>query len=115
MVWIGVLTKRLFSFLLVFFFFKQKTAYEIYQCDWSSDVCSSDLDFSKNDDDAAEVAGDLAAIAMLHPTPGEPDEEEEEQERDLVELEEYVRVGVQLIYLQLRDKKHDDETEADRV
>ena len=28
---------------LFFFFFKQKTAYEIYQCDWSSDVCSSDL------------------------------------------------------------------------
>ena len=25
------------------FFLKQKTAYEIYQCDWSSDVCSSDL------------------------------------------------------------------------
>ena len=24
-------------------FFKQKTAYEVYQCDWSSDVCSSDL------------------------------------------------------------------------
>ena len=28
---------------LFFFFFTQKTAYEIYQCDWSSDVCSSDL------------------------------------------------------------------------
>ena len=28
---------------IVVFFFKQKTAYEIYQCDWSSDVCSSDL------------------------------------------------------------------------
>ena len=28
---------------LFVFFFKQKTAYEIYQCDWSSDVCSSDL------------------------------------------------------------------------
>ena len=28
---------------IFFFFFKQKTAYEIYQCDWSSDVCSSDL------------------------------------------------------------------------
>src|ERR1044072_6493536 len=26
------------------FFYKQKTAYEIYQCDWSSDVCSSDLE-----------------------------------------------------------------------
>ena len=31
-----------------FFFFKQKTAYEIYQCDWSSDVCSSDLNFAIN-------------------------------------------------------------------
>ena len=29
------------------FFFKQKTAYEIYQCDWSSDVCSSDLGFER--------------------------------------------------------------------
>src|SRR5712691_12009047 len=28
--------------LTFFFFFKQKTAYEI-DCDWSSDVCSSDL------------------------------------------------------------------------
>src|SRR5213596_2342171 len=26
-----------------FFFFKQKTAYEIRPCDWSSDECSSDL------------------------------------------------------------------------
>ena len=25
------------------FFFKQKTAYEMRNCDWSSDVCSSDL------------------------------------------------------------------------
>ena len=29
--------------VIVFFFFKQKTAYEIKECDWSSDVCSSDL------------------------------------------------------------------------
>src|SRR3546814_1919838 len=29
--------------LLVFFFFKQKTAYEMRISDWSSDVCSSDL------------------------------------------------------------------------
>ena len=28
---------------MCFFFFKQKTAYEISECDWSSDVCSSDL------------------------------------------------------------------------
>ena len=31
--------------LKVFFFFKQKTAYEIGTGDWSSDVCSSDLPF----------------------------------------------------------------------
>ena len=30
-------------FFNLFFFFKQKTAYEIKECDWSSDVCSSDL------------------------------------------------------------------------
>src|SRR3546814_6324986 len=29
--------------LCVFFFFKQKTAYEMRTSDWSSDVCSSDL------------------------------------------------------------------------
>src|SRR3546814_10062727 len=29
--------------LCIFFFFKQKTAYELRISDWSSDVCSSDL------------------------------------------------------------------------
>src|SRR3546814_9201459 len=29
--------------MVVFFFFKQKTAYEMRISDWSSDVCSSDL------------------------------------------------------------------------
>src|SRR3546814_976482 len=33
-----------------FFFFKQKTAYEMRISDWSSDVCSSDL-FLRDDDD----------------------------------------------------------------
>src|SRR3546814_6583130 len=31
--------------LIFFFFFKQKTAYEMRISDWSSDVCSSDLIF----------------------------------------------------------------------
>src|SRR3546814_8536592 len=30
-------------FVFLFFFFKQKTAYEMRISDWSSDVCSSDL------------------------------------------------------------------------
>src|SRR3546814_20108884 len=32
-----------FDVYLSFFFFKQKTAYEMRISDWSSDVCSSDL------------------------------------------------------------------------
>src|SRR3546814_4373191 len=32
----------------MFFFFKQKTAYEMRISDWSSDVCSSDLGRSAN-------------------------------------------------------------------
>src|SRR3546814_8024803 len=31
------------SLCFLFFFFKQKTAYEVRISDWSSDVCSSDL------------------------------------------------------------------------
>src|SRR3546814_10677703 len=33
----------LYMCMMVFFFFKQKTAYEMRISDWSSDVCSSDL------------------------------------------------------------------------
>src|SRR3546814_3194823 len=33
----------LYTLLVVIFFFKQKTAYEMRISDWSSDVCSSDL------------------------------------------------------------------------
>src|SRR3546814_5674891 len=32
--------------MFVFFFFKQKTAYDLCISDWSSDVCSSDLSIS---------------------------------------------------------------------
>src|SRR3546814_2492976 len=37
-----------------FFFFKQKTAYEMRISDWSSDVCSSDL-FSINAQTEADI------------------------------------------------------------
>src|SRR5213079_3478479 len=43
-------------FFCVFFFFKQKTAYEITSGDWRSDVCSPDLDLFQRagGDDARE-------------------------------------------------------------
>src|SRR3546814_8542209 len=40
--------------MCVFFFFKQKTAYELRMCDWSSDVCSSDLLLLVGDDPASK-------------------------------------------------------------
>src|SRR3546814_6726891 len=43
--------------VLLFFFFKQKTAYDMRISDWSSDVCSSDLVEAVT----AEVAGDVGA------------------------------------------------------
>src|SRR3546814_488594 len=50
-----------------FFFFKQKTAYEMRISDWSSDVCSSDLDPEKTVREAVEegVGDILQAQARL--------------------------------------------------
>src|SRR3546814_9128130 len=51
--------------IFCFFFFKQKTAYEMRISDWSSDVCSSDLlagsgkTIFRLDCDAADMAGDF--------------------------------------------------------
>src|SRR3546814_12233529 len=43
----------------VFFFFKQKTAYEMRISDWSSDVCSSDLLVQHAAQGVDAAAGDL--------------------------------------------------------
>src|SRR3546814_18363337 len=68
------------------FFFKQKTAYEMRISDWSSDVCSSDLQGRRLEDDAGivpraghpgAVDGDLPAAqrqqANDHPQQGRLD------------------------------------------
>src|SRR3546814_10302660 len=41
--YVGVVVFGKLALGCVFFFFKQKTAYEMRISDWSSDVCSSDL------------------------------------------------------------------------
>src|SRR3546814_1037834 len=58
----------LFFDFVFFFFFKQKTAYEMRISDWSSDVCSSDLIFCWLDmictlDDPAIMAESADACA----------------------------------------------------
>src|SRR3546814_64298 len=50
---------------VLFFFFKQKTAYEMRISDWSSDVCSSDL-ADRAPLDAPEAAEDVARMRRLH-------------------------------------------------
>src|SRR3546814_5826638 len=53
----------------VFFFFKQKTAYEMRISDWSSDVCSSDLLAQQGCDrqvtDAARAAHRVGALDRI--------------------------------------------------
>src|SRR3546814_3005766 len=50
------------------FFFKQKTAYEVRISDWSSDVCSSDLDVELEDLRRVLHAEPVArAEVLVHP------------------------------------------------
>src|SRR3546814_9290652 len=51
------------AYFCFFFFFKQKTAYEMRISDWSSDVCSSDLVHRIGGRDAVGHVGDLAFVA----------------------------------------------------
>src|SRR3546814_3375620 len=61
---------------MLFFFFKQKTAYEMRISDWSSDVCSSDLraaqkrrtarDIGRGG--AVQITEDEHAIALIDAT-----------------------------------------------
>src|SRR3546814_2312385 len=52
---------------VMFFFFKQKTAYEMRISDWSSDVCSSDLPAMVAQVDVAvvDIAGRKKQVARL--------------------------------------------------
>src|SRR3546814_3202532 len=53
--------------ICVFFFFKQKTAYEMRISDWSSDVCSSDLQArARLQDRQRPVSPPLGDVAVVH-------------------------------------------------
>src|SRR3546814_7734537 len=60
--------------MMLFFFFKQKTAYEMRISDWSSDVCSSDLSagaaarrsLQADPGGMAGVAGGRAGLCRRH-------------------------------------------------
>src|SRR3546814_1287050 len=58
----------IFVCVFYFFFFKQKTAYEMRISDWSSDVCSSDLA-----DEIARIRFDLCVTSVLLDAGAGPD------------------------------------------
>src|SRR3546814_4332434 len=70
---------------ILFFFFKQKTAYEMRISDWSSDVCSSDLSYDLcrlyrehtelfDDPVGRVVGGAIALVGGVTEPPGNPHE-----------------------------------------
>src|SRR3546814_6255381 len=56
--------------LLFFFFFKQKTAYELRISDWSSDVCSSDLNLFNQLIGGSVPVGQKGSLAACQRAPG---------------------------------------------
>src|SRR3546814_14790568 len=87
--------------MFIFFFFKQKTAYEMRISDWSSDVCSSDLFLAQchvlvGGRYAAGIAqgppGDIAHEQRSQQDAGHDARDEQARERDVGRSEER-RVG----------------------
>src|SRR3546814_7936900 len=71
-----ILLFAMIDFFCSFFFFKQKTAYEMRISDWSSDVCSSDLLIEDGNVERSATGGwigitDKYWLTALVPTQGE--------------------------------------------
>ena len=64
----GVCYREFGNSMVRFFFFKQKTAYEMCGRDWSSDVCSSDLpgEVSGGIDNTRLIWGALSMLPFLY-------------------------------------------------
>src|SRR3546814_1774777 len=98
-----------FCLSFVFFFFKQKTAYEMRISDWSSDVCSSDLDYRSGRSprapfgvEAVDGAGDHVRLVYFGRTSG--------LARKLFPLGEARRVSGRLdLYGDMRQIVHPDQ------
>src|SRR3546814_1292328 len=84
-----------------FFFFKQKTAYEMRISDWSSDVCSSDLGGA----DSAE-AERREGFEILHVHDGKGEDDEKRQRRDLDDDEKRID---RRRFARADDKEHGNE------
>src|SRR3546814_2391687 len=84
---------------MFFFFFMQKTAYEMRISDWSSDVCSSDLlvDIGHRDSQADEDMGAITRLAEQEAgAPGNHFLAEADKRRDqLLDIQQLRLAGIQ--------------------
>src|SRR3546814_4795633 len=91
-----------FCLFCLFFFFKQKTAYEMRISDWSSDVCSSDLQHALGIETVEDVGEALALLADPVLLGNEQAVDED-------------RIGVDRLAPHLRDEMDVDRSEERRV
>src|SRR3546814_19045411 len=73
-----------------FFFFKQKTAYEVRISDWSSDVCSSDLNTHVKTRNATCMA--LATNQPINPLRNTPQMRAMNQEQPFLPIYSYAAI-----------------------
>src|SRR3546814_3293014 len=83
------------EFGCIFFFFKQKTAYEMRISDWSSDVCSSDLRFRRFERSNPLSLNDFAPVKSWRNQKGSKNNERREK----------VKVCFQMLFQQLRSEE----------
>src|SRR6266480_4639697 len=60
-------------YFILFFFFSSRRRHTRLTCDWSSDVCSSDLSTLTHLGLVAKAAGPHVIVALYSDTAGEPD------------------------------------------
>src|SRR3546814_1431744 len=84
-----------YMFLLSsFFFFKQKTAYEMRISDWSSDVCSSDLPSGWLEEQFATRCPERIGVGRSHTQGrGNAGREHRDELRLDAQLQQHVRIG----------------------
>src|SRR3546814_3361231 len=115
--------------VLFFFFFKQKTAYEMRISDWSSDVCSSDLERrQQHRDDTARRRheagpGGVVTEPGLHPQRLQHDRAEEHRiteaehqraNREVAVLEQR-QIDDRMLFAELPDQEHDEDRKSTRL
>src|SRR6056300_1605855 len=79
-----------------FFFFKQETAYEISECDWSSDECSSDSSSDRSEEHTSELQSHSEISYAVRRLKKKKARHEWELDEFLVDNEGLIRAEIEL-------------------